>query len=172
MGGVSETILVVLIGRKETGQTDSYQLLQEEVAVAEAAKAAIRVEIVFAPTLPRARAPPHRGKTSVRPGCAARRRATASRRVFRWESRPRHPSESPRARPPRHRLAPVARPAREHGPRAPGTARRRTRRAPPPRPDRPPPPPIPAGPCPPHADRAARAPRPAGPPSRRSPPPR
>ncbi len=60
MGGVSETILVVLIGRKETGQTDSYPLLQEEVAVAEAARAGVRVEIVFAPILPRAQAPPHR----------------------------------------------------------------------------------------------------------------
>jgi len=46
---VSETILVVLIGRKETGQADSYQLLQEEVAEAEAAKAVVVVEIVFAP---------------------------------------------------------------------------------------------------------------------------
>jgi ABC-type sugar transport system substrate-binding protein len=49
MGGVSETIQVVLLGRKETGQADPYQLLQEEVAVAEAAKAAVTVEIVFAP---------------------------------------------------------------------------------------------------------------------------
>ncbi len=49
MGGVSQTILVVLIGRKETGQADPYQLLQEEVAEAEAARAAVRAEIVFAP---------------------------------------------------------------------------------------------------------------------------
>lgn len=47
--GVSETILVVLIGRKDTGQTDPYQLLQEEVAVAEGARAGVGVEIVFAP---------------------------------------------------------------------------------------------------------------------------
>ena len=49
MGGVSETILVVLIGRKETGQTDPYQLLQEEVAEAEGVRAGVRAEIVFAP---------------------------------------------------------------------------------------------------------------------------
>src|SRR5207249_4631619 len=52
MGGVSETILVVLIGRKETGQTDPYQLLQEEVAEAEGVRAGVRAEIVFAPGFP------------------------------------------------------------------------------------------------------------------------
>jgi ABC-type sugar transport system substrate-binding protein len=40
---------VVLIGRKETGQVDHYQLLQEEEAAAEARRAGFDVEIVFAP---------------------------------------------------------------------------------------------------------------------------
>jgi ribose transport system substrate-binding protein len=48
-GAVSKTLLVVLIGRKETGQIDHYQLLQEEEARVEAEKAKMTAEIVFAP---------------------------------------------------------------------------------------------------------------------------
>lgn len=46
---MGKTLLVVLIGRKETGQVDHFQLLQEEVARAEAQRAGISAEIVFAP---------------------------------------------------------------------------------------------------------------------------
>jgi hypothetical protein len=54
MGGprealVSKTLLVVLIGRKETGQIDHFQLMQEEEARVEAQKAKMTAEIVFAP---------------------------------------------------------------------------------------------------------------------------
>jgi len=48
MGGMSRTILVALVGAKE-GETDAYQALQEETAVAEAAKAGVAAEIVLAP---------------------------------------------------------------------------------------------------------------------------
>jgi ABC-type sugar transport system substrate-binding protein len=46
---MSKTLLVVLIGRKETGQVDHFQLLQEEEARAEATTAGVLAEIVFAP---------------------------------------------------------------------------------------------------------------------------
>jgi ABC-type sugar transport system substrate-binding protein len=46
---MGKTLLVVLIGRKETGQVDHFQLLQEEVARAEAQRAGMSAEIVFAP---------------------------------------------------------------------------------------------------------------------------
>lgn len=46
---MGKTVLVVLIGRKETGQVDHFQLLQEQEAVAEATRAKITAEIVFAP---------------------------------------------------------------------------------------------------------------------------
>lgn len=48
-GTVAKTLLVVLIGRKETGQIDHFQLLQEEEARVEAEKAKLTAEIVFAP---------------------------------------------------------------------------------------------------------------------------
>lgn len=46
---MAKTLLVVLIGRKETGQIDHFQLLQEEEARVEAQKAGMTAEIVFAP---------------------------------------------------------------------------------------------------------------------------
>jgi ABC-type sugar transport system substrate-binding protein len=46
---LGKTLLVVLIGRKETGQVDHFQLLQEEEAKVEAEKAGMAAEIVFAP---------------------------------------------------------------------------------------------------------------------------
>jgi len=46
---LAKTLLVVLIGRKETGQVDHFQLLQEQEAVSEAQKAKFTAEIVFAP---------------------------------------------------------------------------------------------------------------------------
>jgi ABC-type sugar transport system substrate-binding protein len=46
---MGKTLLVVLIGRKETGQVDHFQLLQEEVARAEALRAGMSAEILFAP---------------------------------------------------------------------------------------------------------------------------
>jgi ABC-type sugar transport system substrate-binding protein len=46
---VGKTVLVVLIGRKETGQVDHFQLLQEQEAASEAATAKMTAEIVFAP---------------------------------------------------------------------------------------------------------------------------
>jgi ribose transport system substrate-binding protein len=45
---LARTVLIVLIGRKETGQVDHFQLLQEQDAVAEAQRAKLGVEIVFA----------------------------------------------------------------------------------------------------------------------------
>ena len=45
-----KTILVLLVGSTDHGaETDHYQLLQEESAIAEARKAAVNAEIVFAP---------------------------------------------------------------------------------------------------------------------------
>jgi ABC-type sugar transport system substrate-binding protein len=49
MAAGGRTILVVLIGSKETGQVDHYQLLQEQEAVAEASRSGVRAEVVFAP---------------------------------------------------------------------------------------------------------------------------
>jgi ABC-type sugar transport system substrate-binding protein len=46
---MARTVLVVLIGRKETGQIDHFQLMQEEGARVEAHKASLATEIVFAP---------------------------------------------------------------------------------------------------------------------------
>lgn len=46
---MAKTVLVVLIGRKETGQVDHYQLLQEQEAESEARKAKFTAEIVFSP---------------------------------------------------------------------------------------------------------------------------
>ena len=46
---MAKTVLVVLIGRKETGQVDHFQLLQEQEAASEAMKAKFVAEIVFAP---------------------------------------------------------------------------------------------------------------------------
>ena len=46
---MARTVLVVLIGSKEKGQVDHFQLLQEEEAVAEAKRAGITAEVVFAP---------------------------------------------------------------------------------------------------------------------------
>jgi ABC-type sugar transport system substrate-binding protein len=47
---VPRTVLVVLVGTKETKQTDAYQLLQEESAIAESRTAGLAVEIAFAPS--------------------------------------------------------------------------------------------------------------------------
>jgi ABC-type sugar transport system substrate-binding protein len=46
---MTKTALVVLIGSKESGQIDSYQLLQEQTARAEAARLGLGVEVEFAP---------------------------------------------------------------------------------------------------------------------------
>ncbi|HEY6552964.1 MAG TPA: hypothetical protein VI669_06390, partial [Vicinamibacteria bacterium] len=46
---MARTVLVVLIGRKETVQIDLFQLMQEEEARVEAQKAGLAAEIVFAP---------------------------------------------------------------------------------------------------------------------------
>ncbi len=46
---MNKTVLVVLIGSKETGQIDSYQLLQEETARSEAGRLGLAAEIAFAP---------------------------------------------------------------------------------------------------------------------------
>jgi ABC-type sugar transport system substrate-binding protein len=47
---VPKTILVVLVGSTDEGaETDAYQLLQQEAAIAEAKNAAVNAEIVFAP---------------------------------------------------------------------------------------------------------------------------
>jgi ABC-type sugar transport system substrate-binding protein len=44
-----KTILVVLIGNKERGETNHYQLLQEQTALEEGRRAGWSVEVVFAP---------------------------------------------------------------------------------------------------------------------------
>ena len=44
-----KTILVVLIGNKERGETNHYQLLQEQTAIDEGRRAGHAVEVVFAP---------------------------------------------------------------------------------------------------------------------------
>jgi ABC-type sugar transport system substrate-binding protein len=44
-----KTILVVLIGNKERGETNHYQLLQEQTALEEGRRAGYSVEVVFAP---------------------------------------------------------------------------------------------------------------------------
>lgn len=46
---MNKTVLVVLIGSKETGQIDHYQQLQEETARIEAGRLGLTAEIVFAP---------------------------------------------------------------------------------------------------------------------------
>ncbi len=46
---MDKTILVVLIGSKETGQIDHYQQLQEETARTEAGRLGVAAEITFAP---------------------------------------------------------------------------------------------------------------------------
>jgi ABC-type sugar transport system substrate-binding protein len=46
---VNRTVLVVLIGSKETGQVDSYQLLQEQTARSEGPRLGLAVEVVFSP---------------------------------------------------------------------------------------------------------------------------
>jgi ABC-type sugar transport system substrate-binding protein len=46
---VNHTVLVVLIGSKETGQVDSYQLLEEQTARSEGKHLGLGVEIVFSP---------------------------------------------------------------------------------------------------------------------------
>jgi ABC-type sugar transport system substrate-binding protein len=46
---VNRKILVVLLGNKERGETNCYQLLQEEVALLEAQRAGLEAQVVFAP---------------------------------------------------------------------------------------------------------------------------
>lgn len=46
---MTRTVLVVLIGSKETGQVDSYQLLQEQTARSEAPRLGLGVEVEFVP---------------------------------------------------------------------------------------------------------------------------
>lgn len=45
---MDKTILVILLGDKQAGQTNYYQLLQEETALAEGRRAGLNVEVVFA----------------------------------------------------------------------------------------------------------------------------
>lgn len=46
---MGKTVLVVLVGARDKGQADAYQLLQDETARAEAEKAGIAVEVEMAP---------------------------------------------------------------------------------------------------------------------------
>jgi len=46
---LKKSVFVLLVGSKEPGQTDEYQLLQEQVALAEARRAGLEIEVVFAP---------------------------------------------------------------------------------------------------------------------------
>ena len=46
---MTKTTLVVLIGSKESGQIDSYQLLQEQTARSEATRLGFGVEVEFSP---------------------------------------------------------------------------------------------------------------------------
>jgi ABC-type sugar transport system substrate-binding protein len=46
---MAKTVFVLLVGSKEPGQTDEYQLLQEQAAIDEGRRAGIDVEVVFVP---------------------------------------------------------------------------------------------------------------------------
>jgi ABC-type sugar transport system substrate-binding protein len=47
---MSKAVFVVLVGSKAPGQTDEYQLLQEQVAIEEGRRLGLEVEVVFAPS--------------------------------------------------------------------------------------------------------------------------
>jgi ABC-type sugar transport system substrate-binding protein len=53
---MEKTVFVLLIGDKDAGHADHYQLLQEETALAEGRRAGIDVEVAFAPAFDQLRA--------------------------------------------------------------------------------------------------------------------
>ena len=53
---MTKSVFVLLVGSKEAGQTDEYQLLQEQVAIEEGRRAGIGVEVVFVPAFDQLRA--------------------------------------------------------------------------------------------------------------------
>ena len=53
---MNKTVVALLIGDKERGETNDYQLLQEEVALAEGKRVGVGVEVMFAPGFDQLRA--------------------------------------------------------------------------------------------------------------------
>lgn len=53
---MGKTVFVVLVGSKAPGQTDEYQLLQEQVAIDEGRRVDLDVEVVFVPSFDQLRA--------------------------------------------------------------------------------------------------------------------
>jgi ABC-type sugar transport system substrate-binding protein len=68
---MAKTVLVVLIGSKDSSQIDHYQSLQEEAALTEAARAGLGVEIAFAPGFDQLRVIGRRLRDASRPALDA-----------------------------------------------------------------------------------------------------